>query len=179
MGDATRPESKPRRSRQTTADRSRLVKNYLACSRCSEARHKNSSSGLCQKCYWIERREGSPLTGLTKAEYDATRYDPRRRRDAYLRKQFGISLDDYEAMADRQDGRCAVCGLTPESPRAGKRFTNGVLVVDHCHATGRVRGLLCDPCNRGLGQFGDNIDMLWSAISYLSATAQLDPSRRR
>lgn len=176
MGDVTRARRKPK----TDEHRARLVKNYLPCGRCGEARHKNSTSGLCQACYWENRRAESPFTELSQAEYDAARYDPRRRRDNYLRNKFGIGVDEYEAMADRQGGACAICRALPSPVREGRRFTNGTLVVDHCHATGKVRGLLCDRCNRGLGQFGDDVDMLWAAISYLGTSTQIDlPQPRR
>lgn len=72
-----------------------------------------------------------------------------------------LSLDDYDAMLMAQDGRCAICAdpVTSEG-RA--------LAVDHCHASGRVRGLLCDPCNLGLGKFRDDPARLRAAIAYLS-----------
>lgn len=78
-----------------------------------------------------------------------------------LRHKFGLSRDEYEAMLADQDGRCAIC-LTGDPGR----YPNWH--VDHDHATGRVRGLLCGPCNRGLGHFQDNIDSLQRAISYLT-----------
>jgi hypothetical protein len=171
MDHATPPAAKPRRSRETEEHRRLLINNYRPCRECGKARHKESASGLCKDCYWVAHRKGSPFTGMTQAEYDAARYDPRKRRDAYLQKNFGISLADYESMRERQGGRCAICGAAPAPlpPGQGRRFTNGDLVVDHCHATGRVRGLLCDLCNKGLGQFGDDADRLRSALAYLTA----------
>jgi hypothetical protein len=80
-------------------------------------------------------------------------------RDWRLRTQFKITLAEYDAMVKAQDGRCAIC--------TGKE-ENSSLHVDHCHETGRVRGLLCIRCNRGLGYFLDNPAFLKSAIEYLS-----------
>lgn len=57
-----------------------------------------------------------------------------------------------------QAGLCAICGKEPEDRR---------LAMDHCHATGRVRGLLCMHCNVGLGMFKDNKEVLEKAIAYL------------
>jgi hypothetical protein len=76
-----------------------------------------------------------------------------------LQWEYGISLDQYNEMMRKQDGRCAICGV-PNFIRK--------LVIDHCHDTGKVRGLLCDRCNTGIGKLRDNIDILQSAIKYLT-----------
>ena len=76
-----------------------------------------------------------------------------------LKKSFGLTLDDYEKMLALQKGVCAICGQRDE------HFS---LAVDHCHVTGRIRGLLCSQCNRGLGLFRDSIESLRAAINYLS-----------
>ena len=170
MGDVTRT-TPSQRSPKTEDCRSRLVSSYRPCVRCGEARHRRSDSGLCRPCYWIKRREGSPLTGLTQAEYDAARYDPSKRRDNYLRNKFGISLAEYEVLLQGQGGRCAICRDLPSGAAVerSRSFTNGGLVVDHCHQTGRVRGLLCDLCNKGLGQFKDDPARVRAALSYLAS----------
>lgn len=77
-------------------------------------------------------------------------------RDNRLKREYGISLEDYEAMFAGQDGCCKICKTSGED-----------LVVDHCHETGIVRGLLCNNCNWGLGNFKDNVDFLESAEGYL------------
>ena len=69
----------------------------------------------------------------------------------------GLTLDQYHALAERQDFCCAICGEELDF-----RPT-----VDHCHATNRVRGLLCMNCNLGLGHFGDHPARLVSAAQYL------------
>jgi hypothetical protein len=71
--------------------------------------------------------------------------------------RYGISRDDYAAMLEAQNHACGICR------RAFQRTPQ----VDHCHITGLVRGLLCGPCNNGLGQFGDNIDFMRNAIAYM------------
>lgn len=77
-------------------------------------------------------------------------------------RRYGLTALDYEELAEHQGGVCAICGRPPHSGYSR-------LAVDHDHATGRVRGLLCMQCNWGLGQFGDNPDRLAGAIRYLSA----------
>lgn len=79
--------------------------------------------------------------------------------------KFGATMEDYEAMVEAQGGLCAICGRAPdpEHPKPTER----VLQKDHCHREGGLRGLLCGPCNRGLGQFGDDLDRLRAAVAYL------------
>lgn len=83
-----------------------------------------------------------------------------------LRTTYGITVDEYAAMLARQGGVCAICGL--DEPAAhGKTGTRYRLSVDHCHEEGRVRGLLCQKCNRAIGLLGDDTDLLRKAIDYL------------
>jgi Recombination endonuclease VII len=67
-----------------------------------------------------------------------------------------MTPEDKQKMFDRQNGLCKICGELLE--RA---------LVDHCHVTNKVRGLLCQKCNSGLGMFRDRIDSLKQAIRYL------------
>lgn len=76
-------------------------------------------------------------------------------------KKHGITVKQYDEMYERQKGCCAICGVF--------KFNRGKhrLVIDHCHNTGVVRGLLCNHCNVGLGFFRDRVDTLAAAIQYL------------
>lgn len=87
--------------------------------------------------------------------------NPERTKDWNLRKCYGISLADYNAMLESQGGCCAICG---QSHGVGR---SGVLQVDHCHATGRVRGLLCGNCNMSLGGMKDDPALLRKGAEYL------------
>lgn len=80
-------------------------------------------------------------------------------RDKWL-KSYGISQAVYDEMLAAQDGRCAIC------QEGNGRY---LLAVDHNHATKSVRGLLCQRCNAGLGQFKDVPDRLEAAARYLRA----------
>lgn len=74
----------------------------------------------------------------------AVRYrDSDARRDRTLQRRYGITAEEYDALLSAQGGRCAMC----KRPHRGR----GRLAVDHDHATGRVRGLLCFHCNTMLG----------------------------
>ena len=81
-----------------------------------------------------------------------------RRKNKLLRK-FGISWAEYETMFLLQGGVCAIC-KKPEQQE--KR-----LAVDHCHDTGKVRGLLCSMCNTAIGKLNDSVELLQRAIEYL------------
>lgn len=81
--------------------------------------------------------------------------DPDAWRDKYLKKTYGISLQDYNEMVTDQGGLCWICEQESD------------LVVDHDHETEKVRGLLCNLCNTSLGGFKDNIGSLEKAIKYL------------
>lgn len=89
-----------------------------------------------------------------------------RAKESYFIRQYGLSSADYAAMVADQGGACAVCGDTemPIDPRTGDRYN---LAVDHDHATGKVRALLCPSCNNGLGCFRDDLRRLQEAASYL------------
>lgn len=84
----------------------------------------------------------------------------RARRDARLRRLYGITLDTYDRLARAQRYRCAICDR--KAYPAGSR-----LVPDHNHATGDVRALLCGPCNSALGLFGEKAERLLKAAEYL------------
>jgi hypothetical protein len=83
-----------------------------------------------------------------------------------LLKKYGITFADYSQMLTAQDGVCAICG-NPET-RVDKRLNRvSSLAVDHCHTTGKVRGLLCHACNAALGHVSDSVETLERAIAYL------------
>ena len=104
------------------------------------------AKGLCGACYkhsryWINR-------SLALKHASAWR----------LKHIYKITLEDYEALFALQNGVCAIC----KSPPGRRRLS-----VDHCHSSGRIRGLLCDTCNPMLGNAHDRIDILQTAIDYL------------
>jgi len=73
-----------------------------------------------------------------------------------LKVRYGMTEADYNKMLTSQKGRCFICGRVED-----------IFHIDHCHKTGKVRGLLCGSCNRALGLFKDNPDNLKKAIEYL------------
>ena len=99
--------------------------------------------------------------------------DKSKTRDQQLRRDYGISLQDFEAILAHQGGACAICR---------ERFTK-TPHVDHDHDTRVVRGLLCSNCNHGLGCFDDDIEIMEAAVDYLecdpSTSRCIAPRRRR
>ena len=77
-----------------------------------------------------------------------------------VKKLYGLTLKEYEALVEKQDNKCAVCGV------AGEDSAKGMLHVDHCHDSGEVRGLLCSKCNTALGLLDDDIDRMNALINY-------------
>lgn len=82
----------------------------------------------------------------------------------YLRKNYKMTLEEYEFISARADGKCEICGGRGFLMR---EWHKSYLVIDHCHSTGDVRGLLCHNCNRALGLLQDSVENLKSAIRYL------------
>jgi len=87
-----------------------------------------------------------------------------KRREGKLIDKYDMTNEDYDIMSAKQNGGCAICGGPPTSGR-WKRFA-----VDHDHATGKVRGLLCECCNRAIGLLKDDPKTLRVAADYLEAT---------
>ena len=107
-------------------------------------------SSVCKQCAKKYRKKHYKDTGG---------WDSKKRDTQYLNR-YGISLKEYERLLEDQNSRCCICNT---SQPGGK----GTFHVDHDHATGTVRGLLCHACNLGLGLFRDDTKLLIQAVSYL------------
>lgn len=111
-----------------------------------------------------EKRANNPeRTALDNARRrEHHRANPIKHRDTMLRNNYGITIDDYRRMYAEQNGNCAICGKhCPDHGKSG-------LVVDHCHTNGNVRKLLCAFCNKALGLFFDDTELLDKAKDYLN-----------
>jgi hypothetical protein len=83
-------------------------------------------------------------------------------RRAHLKRNYGMTLEEYNRISEAQNHVCMICG----KPEMNSK--NKVLCVDHNHTTGEIRGLLCGLCNSGLGNFLDNKELLMKGIEYLN-----------
>lgn len=80
-----------------------------------------------------------------------------------LFNRYGLTVDGYEILFKKQEGKCAICKSTKTKNKNSEN-----LFVDHCHTTKRVRGLICHKCNILLGKLKDDVDWLLSAVKHLS-----------
>ena len=119
--------------------------------------HKKKSSAKRKRWYAANRERSLKLNQEWRKRNPARWYELWRNNQ--LKRDFGITLDQYKESLAKQNGVCAICGGPPS---AGKAFA-----VDHDHLTDRLRGLLCQSCNNGLGRFKDNPELLDRASSYL------------
>ena len=133
----------------------------------SDKREKNGAilyKVKCADCGEIHLRNAKHLKQGMKyqkcSEYKPPNYTGLEKNDALIRRKYGITQQQYNEMLQEQNNGCAICGKTEEPD--GRR-----LAIDHCHSTGKVRGVLCNNCNNGLGAFGDNINNIKQAIQYL------------
>lgn len=177
-----------RRAKDTRfAERVRLLKSaQQRCVTCKAVKGLNrfyksskSSSGRKGQCIECYKRVGDeyrsrPEVRKVYSEKAKRRREeePERHRTYYrksaLRNKYGITLGDYDAMLREQNGRCAIC-FSPQP--------SGVsLYIDHCHDTGAVRGLLCHPCNAGIGFLEDDVNRMKSAIRYLENHHESTPA---
>lgn len=126
-----------------------MLMDFKACPTCGKVKHANkfhpnarTPDGLstyCKPCQYAKQVE----------------------------KQYGITGEDYLKMLEEQEGRCYLCGQEETTKIKGKAGQTRRLSVDHCHAKGHVRALLCGKCNTGLGYFRDDPQLLRKAADYL------------
>ena len=127
------------------------------CTRCSTERnikefdkHKYGRRNTCKYC----------RQAVNRAAYQTKKNSPELKASNHARQikvQYGISIEQYNEMLKRQNGVCKIC----------KSENNRRLCVDHCHKTGRIRGLLCDNCNKAMGILGDDPVRLRLCAKYL------------
>jgi len=155
-----------------------LLKRRIAILNCPHIEREIYSLGMCRSCYEKNLRQSNPDYASKQRENSNGWAKKNKERKSKLnlewvhnnldrvrhnkwilnlKKDFDMSEDGYNILWYQQDGKCAVCGQKP----------NYKLVVDHNHATNKVRGLLCRQCNLLLGLLSDDIDKTNKVISYL------------
>lgn len=111
----------------------------------------------------------SPSEDRAKYAREWRKRNPLAAKGSDLKKSFGLSVDDYFEMLAAQDDKCAICGTMETGDR------NKYFAVDHCHKTKRIRGLLCNHCNRAIGLLKDSPTILRAAVEYLEKARGVSP----
>ena len=84
---------------------------------------------------------------------------------SFIQRTYSITAEEYYEMLASQNNQCAICDSEEVN---NSRISSGKLFIDHCHDTGKVRGLLCSKCNHAIGLLNDDVDLLRKAIDYLN-----------
>jgi ribulose bisphosphate carboxylase small subunit len=140
------------------------------CNKCLESKpataehfykDKRVKTGLwriCKKCFISARAEKSAI-------YRNSAVGKRKKRNSRFLRTYGLTIEEYEALFEEQNGKCAICQLPP---------TEEFLAVDHNHENGRVRGLLCRKCNAAIGLLQEDYKILSAATTYILKNNILD-----
>ncbi len=137
-------------------DKTEFYKNKIRADGCSAE---------CKECHLVRYKHYNSKQEYKIAQRKRTirwrKENPEKALRNHLKKNFNLTLERWYEMQDEQNYGCKICGGVNFNKR------NKRLSVDHCHETGKIRGLLCDPCNKGLGHFRDSPEMLRKAADYL------------
>lgn len=170
-------------------DRRKKDGRLSACKTCFDTRTREAAcsrpppdSKKCSKCK-VDKKAGGFYADRTRIDglsawckkcqrvsfEERNRRNPHRirkqRRAAQRKYKLGVSQRDVDEALEEQNGLCAICRQPPSDSRVERN--QATLQADHCHETGKFRGLLCGPCNKGLGQFKDDPSRLQRAAAYL------------
>lgn len=118
----------------------------MTCGKCGEEGNFSGHNKICNSC---------------RSKRNNEIIDPADRRRYWLKCKYGITPEQWDDMFEEQAGLCAIC-FTPEEV-----CPKGRLAVDHCHHTGKVRGLLCLTCNSAIGKLKDDPELVLQAYKYL------------
>jgi hypothetical protein len=125
------------------------------CAECNEHINKGRRANWAARPFEVRKQHASYMRGYyarNRATY----------REGDLRRKYGLTLADYDALLAKQGGHCAICPAV-----IGEVKRNRALFVDHDHATGKVRGLLCGRCNTAIGYLRDHPQYAHALVGYL------------
>lgn len=111
----------------------------------------------CKECYRKKQIEKYHELPLEKQKYRRRNRNSEYHREYKLKTKYGLTTEQFSAMIVEQNSSCKICNATLDKPQ-----------IDHCHKTGKVRGLLCRSCNTSLGLLKENTDTLRSMINYIN-----------
>ena len=116
--------------------------------------HTLTNGVLCKRCSVESRRTSGMCTRDYKREWN-------------LNKKYGLDNSGYDALWIAFKGRCGICNIELQFPTQTQGQPINAAALDHDHKTGHIRGLLCNKCNKALGFFDDNIELIKKAIAWL------------
>lgn len=122
-------------------------------------RRESSIKRACEYMQSEKRKQWREDNREKNREYARNKYWETKHQLKHI-KRYGITLEEYEAMYEKQEGKCFICRIPSEQ-------LNRPLNVDHCHITGKVRKLLCGNCNSAIGLVEEDIDTINRLIDYL------------
>jgi len=144
-----------------------MIDQIIVCRKCKKEKTTKDfypaellkKSKCCRSCLYTEVRA---CRAKNPERYKKNR-EAYQRNNAFRAKLLRMNLSDsfYAETLEKQNGKCAIC-KAEKYDRLGRRFA-----IDHCHDTGKIRGLLCSQCNVALGMFKDSEEVLENAIKYL------------
>lgn len=111
--------------------------------------------GFCKTCY-ANYKNSLNREKLRLRAVESRKNNKEKRKEAYVKKKFGISLEEYNKIKESQNHKCFICGLKASH-------------LDHNHETGIIRKFLCYKCNVGLGYFNEDVKLFSKAIRYLES----------
>ena len=138
------------------------------CKRGHEKTTENTGrGGRCKtcKCEYDRKRYAANPEKQRERRRKYRKANPEKQRECrrkwQLKSKYGLTEAEHEAMLEQQNGLCRICGKAEK------------LVVDHNHETGKVRGLLCPGCNKGIGFLGDTSEGVQKALTYLQNSEKI------
>lgn len=149
-----------RQARYRLTDKCKATKaRYRATEKgkATDKKHDLKQRGTEKRKNYLKMHEQLPKTKAVRKAYRASPESKENTHTRSLMRFYNITKEEYNKLFEKQTGRCAICFSESKIK----------LSVDHCHKTGRVRGLLCRKCNLGIGFLKDSVEFLNKAIKYL------------
>lgn len=154
---------------------SKIVDGKKQCGKCKEwlpvdqfyklARAATGLASACKTCTLVVHQTANYHRRYREQDPEGVAAVKRR---THIRTMYGVTPEWYDAALEAQGGVCAICGQPETVMRFGKLK---LLAVDHDHATGKPRGLLCQGCNQGIGHLGEDLGRMEAAARYLEEHA--------
>lgn len=121
----------------------------------------NAETRVCSTCNLTKNSSDFPPNYIYGGRVTVATRCKECKRESHVASSFGISMQEFRSMVTDQRNSCAICFK--------HLATTKEMHIDHCHSTGRVRGILCGSCNRGIGLLQDDPDIILSAYNYLNS----------